>query len=74
VSTTEDDLFDRVFDRMSQIELQASLVKTFTQIGDRRGVARQLSFLSTHLSAAILLSRDLCEAIIIATELRETSE
>ncbi|MEJ0093501.1 MAG: hypothetical protein WDN46_23225 [Methylocella sp.] len=56
-----DTLLDRIFERMNHVDHQVTLIKTFCNINDIAGVARQLKFLSAHVTSATLVSQRIGE-------------
>ncbi len=56
-----DDLLDRIFERMNHVDHQVTLIRTFCNINDIAGVARQLKFLSAHVTSAALASQRIAE-------------
>jgi hypothetical protein len=57
-----DILLDLIFERMSMVDHQVTLIKTFCNINDIAGVARQLKFLSAHVGVAVRASQRIADA------------
>ncbi|MEJ0093155.1 MAG: hypothetical protein WDN46_06915 [Methylocella sp.] len=58
---TIDALLDRIYERMNHVDHQVTLIKTFATINDTAGIARQLKFLSAHVTSAVLVSQRIGE-------------